>query len=102
MGHLVECMVFYKSTHVIASQAILKQLIKYFGIDGLIDLIDSNVLSITYTESMIGVFTNREGSKQYHDVVEMTSPQHLYQDVLRNQIIEVTGKVGKSRRIKPQ
>lgn len=99
MGHLVECMVFYKSTHVIASQAILKQLIKYFGIDGLIDLIDSNVLSITYTESMIGVFTNREGSKQYYDVVEMTSPQHLYQDVLRNQIIEVTGKVGKSRRI---
>lgn len=99
IGHLVECMIFYKSTCVIASQGILRQLIKYFGVDGLIDLIDSNALSVIYTESMVGVHTNTEGFKQYHDVVEMTSPQHLYQDVLRKQIVEVTGKAGKGRRL---
>lgn len=99
IGHLVECMVFYKSTCVIASAGILKQLIKYFGVEGLVELIDSNVLNIIYTESMVGVYTSSENSKQYHDVVEMSSPQHRYQDVLRKQIIEVTGKAGKGRRL---
>ncbi|MCL6415119.1 hypothetical protein MIB92_05610 [Aestuariirhabdus sp. Z084] len=99
LGHLAECMIFYKSTYVIASQGILKQLIKYFGVDGLIELLDSNVLHIIYTESMVGVSTNTEGSRQFYDVVEMSSPQHLYQDVLRKQIVEVTGKAGKGRRL---
>ncbi|MDO9620176.1 MAG: hypothetical protein Q7J43_21135 [Pseudomonas sp.] len=99
IGHLVECMVFYKSTCVIASEGILKQLITYFGVDGLEELIDSRVLNIIYTESIVAVSTTSENSRQYHDVVEISSPQHQYQDVLRKQIVEVTGKAGKGRRL---
>jgi len=99
VGVLVECMLFYDKTTVIANQAILAQLIKYFGVDRLVILIDENLLKLVYTESFVGIFTNSKGSVEYHDVVEFSSPQHTYQEELRKICIDVTGRPGKGRRL---
>lgn len=99
IGALVECMLFYEKTTVVANQAILAQLIKYFGVERLLVLIDEGLLRIVYTESFVGVFTNTKGNNQYHDVIEASSPQHTYQDELRKICIGVTGRPGKGRRL---
>jgi hypothetical protein len=99
VGALVECMLFYEKTTVIANQIILSQLIRYFGVERLISLIQDDLLNIVYTESGLGVFTNTINGTQYHSAVEMTSPQHTYQDELRKICISVAGKDGKGRRL---
>ena len=98
IGRLMECMLFYSRTTVVADQGILKQLIRVFGSDSLITLIEASVLDITYTESNIGIITNAINGIQYHDAVEFSSPQHTYQDVIRRICIEIIGKAGKGRR----
>lgn len=99
IGALVECMLFYEKTTVVANQAILAQLIKYFGVERLLVLIEEGLLALVYTESFIGVFTNTKENNQYHDVIEASSPQHTYQDELRKICIDVTGRPGKGRRL---
>ena len=38
IGALVECMLFYGETSIVANQSILRQLFKYFGVDRVIEL----------------------------------------------------------------
>ena len=99
IGSLVECMLFYKKTTVIANRAILAQLIGYFGVERLIVLIQEELLNIVYTESQIGIITHTKNSTQYHDTIEFSSPQHTFYDELRRICIDVTGKSGKGRRL---
>ena len=99
IGTLVECMLFYEKTTVIANRAILAQLIKYFGVERLLVLIEEGLLKIMYTESHVGVMTNTQDNVQYHDTIEFSSPQHTYQDELRKICIDVTGRCGKGRRL---
>lgn len=99
LGRLAECMLFYQSTYIVAGQGMLNQLIQFFGVENLLELIDLGALEIIYTESMLGVRTNTENGHQFHDVVEISSPNHLYQDVLRKQCIASVGKSGKGRRL---
>lgn len=99
IGALVECMLFYEKTTVIANPAILAQLIKYFGVERLLVLINEGLLKIIYTESFVGIITNTKGNVQYHDAIEGSSPQHTYQDELRKICIDVTGRSGKGRRL---
>ncbi|RYY02948.1 MAG: hypothetical protein EOO53_09670 [Gammaproteobacteria bacterium] len=98
IGHLVECMLFYKKTHVIADQGILKQLLNYFGVNNLLRLIELDVLDITYTDSFMGIYSQTVSGSQFHNVVDMNSPQNKYEDVLRRQCIEIEGKSGKGKR----
>lgn len=100
IGSLVECMLFYERTTVIANQAILAQLIRYFGVERLILLIQEDLLNITYTESNLGIVTTTSvNGTQYHGTVEFSSPQHTYQDELRKICVSVAGKDGKGRRL---
>jgi hypothetical protein len=92
-------MLFYEKTTVVATQLILAQLIKYFGVERLLVLIEEGLLAIVYTESFIGVITHANENREYHDVIEGSSPQHTYQDELRKICIEVTGRSGKGRRL---
>lgn len=98
IGALVECMLFYEKTTVIANQSILSQLIRYFGVDRLLVLIQEELLNIIYTESNVGIHTKTENNTQFHDTIEFFSPQHTYQEELRKICISVTGKTGKGRR----
>lgn len=98
IGRLMECMLFYSQTTVVANQGILKQLVRVFGGNNLISLIEAGALNVTYTESNVGIITNTINGVQVHDAIEFSSPQHTYQDVIRRVCIEVTGKEGKGRR----
>ena len=98
IGALVECMLFYGETSVVANQSILKQLFKYFGVDRVIELIEENLLDIIYTETNVGVITRTTNGTEEHDIGQFSSPQHTYQDELRKICIDVIGKAGKGRR----
>lgn len=99
IGALVECMLFYGKTVIVANQNILRQLFAYFGVDRVIELIEAGLLNITYTETNVGVITKTINGTEYHDAVQFSSPQHTYQDELRKICIDVVGKTGKGRRI---
>jgi hypothetical protein len=98
IGALVECMLFYGRTSVVANQSILRQLFTYFGVDRVIELIEEGLLNIIYTETNVGVLTQTINGAEYHDVGKFSSPQHTYQDELRRICIDVIGKSGKGRR----
>lgn len=99
IGTLVECMIFYEKTRIVANQAILAQLINYFGVERLLVMIQEELLDITYTDSIVVIITTTKGNVQYHDAVECSLPQHTYQDELRKICVTVAGKTGKGRRL---
>jgi hypothetical protein len=99
IGLLVECMLFYGKTTVIANYHILDQLFRYFGGDKLLILIKEEFLKIVYTESWLGVITNTENNIQYHGVTPFSSPQHQFQNELRKICIQIQGADGKGRRL---
>lgn len=98
IGALVECMLFYGETSVVANQSILRQLFTYFEVDRVIELIEEDLLNIIYTETNVAVLTRTINGTEYHDTAQFSSPQHTYQDELRKICIDVIGKAGKGRR----
>lgn len=98
IGALIECMLFYEKTSVVANQAVLRQLFTYFGVNRVIELIAEGLLNIIYTETNLGMLTRTLNGTEYHDTVQFSSPQHTYEDELRKICIEVIGKAGKGRR----
>jgi hypothetical protein len=58
LGMLLECMLFYQSTNVIADHSILEQLLREIGIDEIAELADEQLLKVIYTESMTGIQTD--------------------------------------------
>lgn len=99
IGALVECMLFYGKTNIVANQSILRQLFSYFGIERVIELINEDLLHIIYTESFAGIFTKTEGNIAYHDACIASSPQHTYDIVIRKLCSDITGKSGRGRRL---
>lgn len=98
IGMLLECMLFYETTNVVATPAILKQLLFDIGIDNLTELTEEGILKIIYTESFAGIKTENESNLEFHAPVIFSSLQHTFQDVIRKNCIELTGKEGKGRR----
>lgn len=100
IGMLLECMLFYKTTTVIANRAILKQLLIDVGVDQLIELIEENLLNIIYTESFTGIQTDTSNAGlELHNPIIFSSPQHTFEEVVRKVCVEVTGKEGRGRRV---
>lgn len=99
IGKLVECMLFYGETTVFANRNIVKQLFLYFGIDETIELIDEGLLKISYSENSAAIHTTSNSNIEYHDAIHFSSPQHTFQIELVKVCQEVTGKIGKGRRI---
>ena len=99
IGSLIECMLFYEKTTVVANHSILPQLLRYFGPERLTLLIQEGLLNILYTESFVGIKTETKNHFQCHDIIEYSSPQHTYLTELRKICIDVTGKEGKGRRL---
>lgn len=98
IGHLVECLLFYGKTTVIANHSILRQLLKAFGVDNLITLIDEEILDIIYTESNVGVLARTINGVEHHDFGEISSEKFSKQEYIRTLCIDLTGKEGKGRR----
>jgi len=99
IGSLVESMLFYQNTTVLANHNILLQLLRDFGIEATIELIEEGLLNIVFTESHTGIYSQTINGKRIHDPVIFSSPQHTSQEVLRKICTDLTGKSGKGRRI---
>ena len=99
IGNLVECMMFYEETTVFANRSILKQLFTFFGIEGIIELLDEKLLKIDYSEFFLGVHSTGSANLQYHNVVQVSLPSQNLQSDLIKICQDLTGKMGKGRRI---
>lgn len=99
IGALVECMLFYGKTNIVANQSILKQLFTYFGVDRIIELISEDLLHIIYTETGAAINTHTINGIEHHDAISYSSPQHTYEIEIRKICIDVIGKTGKGRRV---
>lgn len=99
IGTLVECMLLYGRTVIIANPSILRQLMKFFGYERLLILIEEELLTLLYPETKVGIISTTTESVVYHDVIEFSSPQHTFQDELRRICIEISGRSGRGRRM---
>lgn len=99
IGSLVEAMLFYQHTTVIADEGILTQLVNFFGPDNLLTLINEEILTIQYTESTTGIMIDGTGSDASYAAMQFTSPNHQFDDTIRKLCIDKIGKAGKGRRV---
>lgn len=99
IGSLVECMLFYKKVSIDSNYSILKQLLKYFGVDRLNELIDEEILEIMYSDSFIRIITDTRNNIQYHDPCKFSSPNITYFDQINKVFFEVYEKRGKAKRL---
>jgi hypothetical protein len=98
LGTLVECMIFYQNTNVIADHGILTQVLEKFGIEKTIELIEEGFLTLKFTESNLGVFSTTVDGVRLHDPVIFSSPQHTKYETLNRICTNITGKTGRGRR----
>ena len=100
VGFLLECMLFYRKVYVAGDWPVLAQLLRVFGPVLLEGLLEDGLLSILYEEqhAAISTHTDKQGF-QFHSPVIFYSPNHSLANEIRKQMIEVTGKEGKGRRL---
>ncbi len=99
LGSLVEAMLFYGKTTAVVNFPILEQIYQYFGSDNLLRLLSEEYLQIVYQESPVGIITQNDGDKEFHGVVQLSSPQHQFPDKLREVCIDAKGRPGAGRRL---
>ena len=98
IGLLVECMLFYGTTTVVADFQILDQLYHYFGGERLLRLVQEKYLQVVYLEHPIGIFTNKENNIEHHGIIQFSSPQHIFSDEMQRICIGASGKRGAGKR----
>lgn len=99
IGSLVESMLFYGQSTLVANYAMLDQLYQYFGGEYLYRLLSEEFLNIVYLESTVGIRTDKQNETDYHNIIQFDSPQHQFQDKLREICIGASGKKGAARRL---
>ncbi len=99
LGSLVEAMLLYGKTTVVVNFAILEQIYTYFGSENLLRLLREGYLEIVYQESLVGIRTQTENNLEFHDVIQFSSPQHQFQDKLREVCIDAKGSRGAGHRL---
>ena len=87
--------VFYEETTVFANRTILIQLFTFFGIEGIIELLEEKLLKIDYSEFFLGVHSTGSSNLQYHNVVQASLPSQNLQLDLIKLCQDLTGKTGK-------
>ena len=98
IGLLVEYMLFYGTTTVVADFQILDQLYHYFGGERLLRLVQEKYLQVVYLEHPIGIFTNKENNIEHHGIIQFSSPQHIFPDEMHRICIGASGKRGAGKR----
>lgn len=96
IGLLLEALIFYQKTFIIADTTILRQLIKAFGFHHLNELLDRGILDIIFTETHTAIHTTSQpNGHECHSPIIFSSPQHTFQIEIRKICIEQVGKEGK-------
>ena len=100
LGFLVEGMLFYRRVNVVANRAALRQLVRGFGPELLLDFLTREYFKISFERNFTGVMTENSGTPLATHVltVAQIERQHLF-DVLPPLIIDSVGRPGRGRRL---
>lgn len=107
LGAIIESAVFYGSTQVVLGASGLGQMVRSWGADGLVELLDSNFIQFRYQQNFAALQTRTspDGKQRHQPVVfeikpsaAPVGPEFLVGRVLE----EVIGKRGKARRVTQQ
>ncbi len=108
LGALVEAALFYGELEVVVSPQSIKQIALRWSAEGLLELLNSGVISFKYQQNTSGIRTDNAGTdRERHApvLIELASsgtsapgPEVMIGRVLR----EVTGKSGRARRLTPE
>lgn len=99
MGSLVEAMFLYGRVTVIANYGILDQIYYFFGGENLLWILDEGYLVIVYQEHPAGIHTQLLLGTEFHNPIQFSSPQHVFQDELRKICIDAKGRKDAGRRL---
>jgi len=100
LGFLAEALLFYQHVHIVADGSILKFLLRACGTDVLLELLQAGTLTMTYLENGTGVRTYDRGTpRERHDFITWEHPGSALQNVAPQTLQELTGKLGKGRRL---
>ncbi|HZF69875.1 hypothetical protein [Sulfuricurvum sp.] len=98
IGSLVESMLFYGETSIIADHNILRELFSYFKVDHIIELIEEGLLNVIYSESQDGIATQSIHHLEHHNIISITTEEHTLHSILQKICVDIIGKTGKGRR----
>ncbi len=93
-GHLVECMLFYQKTTILADSNILASILKHFGTYNTVELIENGYLEIIYTEELAAVMTQNN----LHDFYFISTETKNLTEVIGKVILEKNGPTGKIKK----
>src|SRR4051794_34947428 len=57
VGTLAETLLFYQHVHIVADSSLLSDLLKTIGVDNVLRLLNSNIITLTYVPDTLGVLT---------------------------------------------
>jgi hypothetical protein len=99
LGFLAEAMLFYQQVRVIGRVAAVRQLVKAFGPDRIVEALQSGRLKLSYMDTMGGIQTLNSGtSMELHAPISISAVRHKLQDVAPEIFIEAIGRSGAGRR----
>lgn len=100
LGFLAEAMTFYRDVHVVADRETFSYLVRVCGPDSLFAALDQGFLKMSYLENKLGVSTiDQSKPTERYGLHFLTYPKHEFLSLAEGQFFELTGKVGRSRRL---
>jgi hypothetical protein len=100
IGFLVEAMLFYGRVNVVANRAALRQLVRVFGPELLLEFLTHQYFKISFERNFTGVMTENSGTPLATHVLTVAEieRQHLF-DVLPPLVIDILGRPSRARRL---
>lgn len=99
LGLLAELLIFYDSVHLLASETMLKDFVKYCKPDIIIELLEEGIIKIDYLHNMLGVMHNENQNPKIYSFSSFHSPDHSLDKIMDKIFFDVIGKSGRSRRL---
>jgi hypothetical protein len=100
IGLLVEALVFYQKGHIVADIGTLEFLISGPGPDFLLELIDREVLTLSYLENMPGCLkSEKHGRGPRYDFALISSPKHTLDQSLPRLVREAVKDGSRSEKL---
>lgn len=99
IGSILESLLFYGNTRVVADRSTIEPLVVGLGIDNFQRLVSEGLLKVSYLENWSAIATDTRDGEQLHSPIYFSSPNHVFQDVLKKVCSEAVGKDGKGRRL---
>lgn len=99
LGLLAELLIFYDRVHLLASETMLKDFVKYCKPEIIIELLEEGIIKIDYLHNMLGVMHNDNQSPKVYSFTSFYSPNHSLDKIMDKMFFEVIGRSGRSRRL---